>query len=182
MTRQISQRGFTLLEILVASMLMAMLVTILTMVFNSSSIAWSTGKSSVAEMNSVRRTMSASSIAADNALPRADKLGEWGYLVSPWKAGSDRTLRPRGVVKMNGGNDEGSKAARQTWNNKMESDFKTARGVSARDTGKKLWAEVDPGRVNAPDNAKAFVVGVWSWGPDGSPDTEDDICTWPDVE
>ena len=44
MTRRTSESGFTLLEVLVASMLLAMLITILTMVFNSSSIAWSTGK------------------------------------------------------------------------------------------------------------------------------------------
>ena len=43
MNRQVAKNGFTLLEILVASMLMAMLITILTMVFNSSSIAWNTG-------------------------------------------------------------------------------------------------------------------------------------------
>ena len=41
MTRRTSESGFTLLEVLVASMLLAMLITILTMVFNSSSIAWS---------------------------------------------------------------------------------------------------------------------------------------------
>ena len=70
MTRRASESGFTLLEILVASLLLAMLITILTMVFNSSSIAWSTGKASVAEMDKVRNNMSAASQVTDNAMPR----------------------------------------------------------------------------------------------------------------
>ena len=69
MIRRASKSGFTLLEILVASILMAMFITILTMVFNSSSIAWSTGKASVKEMNVLRRGMSLATIEADNAVP-----------------------------------------------------------------------------------------------------------------
>ena len=45
------RNGFTLVEVLVASLLLGMLVVILTMVFNQSSIAWRTGKASVAEMD-----------------------------------------------------------------------------------------------------------------------------------
>ena len=52
------QRGFTLIEVLVASLLLGMLVVILTMVFNQSSIAWRTGKASVAEMDGMRRLLS----------------------------------------------------------------------------------------------------------------------------
>ena len=44
------KKGFTLLEVLVASLLMGMLVTILTMIFNQSSIAWRTGRASVADL------------------------------------------------------------------------------------------------------------------------------------
>ena len=36
------KKGFTILELLVASLLLGMLMTILTMIFNQSSIAWRT--------------------------------------------------------------------------------------------------------------------------------------------
>ena len=52
------RKGFTLLEVMVASLLLAMLVTILTMIFNQSSIAWTTGTASVAGLGDVRRDMS----------------------------------------------------------------------------------------------------------------------------
>ncbi len=36
------------------------------------------------------------------------------------------------------------------------------------------------GNANVSGHAKDYVVGVWSLGPDGEPNTDDDICTWPD--
>ena len=45
------RRGFTILELLVASLLLGMLVTILTMIFNQSSIAWRTGVAGVADLD-----------------------------------------------------------------------------------------------------------------------------------
>ena len=181
MKRRASESGFTLLEILVASMLLAMLITILTMVFNSSSIAWSTGKASVAEMDEIRQKMSAASIAADNAVPRVDanSPSDWGLLVSPWRA--DGSLRRRGIVKMSE-----SKVANQVWGS-MRPDLdiqrgKTGKGEWVRKTGNKLWTTLKPGNVNISGGTKEYVVGVWSLGPDGRPNSGDDISTWPDVQ
>ena len=181
MRRRSSQSGFTLIEILVASMLMAMLITILTMVFNSSSIAWSTGKASVAEMDEIRQKMSAASIAADNAVPRVDanSPSDWGLLVSPWRA--DGSLRRRGIVKMSE-----SKVANQVWGS-MRPDLdiqrgKTGKGEWVRKTGNQLWTTLKPGNVNISGGTKEYVVGVWSLGPDGRPNSGDDISTWPDVQ
>ena len=181
MTRRVSESGFTLLEILVASMLLAMLITILTMVFNSSSIAWSTGKASVAEMDEVRQKMAAASIAADNAMPRVDanSPSTWGLLVGPWK--SDGNLRQRGIVKMSE-----SKVANQIWNlmqpNLDITKGKTGKGEWVRKTGGRLWTTLRPGSVNVSGGTKVYVVGVWSLGPDGRPNSGDDISTWPDAE
>ena len=181
MKRRASESGFTLLEILVASMLLAMLITILTMVFNSSSIAWSTGKASVAEMDEIRQKMSAASIAADNAVPRVDanSPSDWGLLVSPWRA--DGSLRRRGIVKMSE-----SKVANQVWGS-MRPDLdiqrgKTGKGEWVRKTGNQLWTTLKPGNVNISGGTKEYVVGVWSLGPDGRPNSGDDISTWPDAE
>ena len=183
MTRRVSESGFTLLEVLVASILLGMLVTILTMVFNSSSIAWRTGKASVAEMGDVRKNMSGAGLAADNAIPRVDDKNpqEWGCIVSPWK--SDGTMRKRGVERMSS-----SKLAGDAWSSfTLDSNIKSPNndvgpGKWARSTGASLWAELSPGRIGLGGNVASFAVGVMSCGPDGQENTKDDISTWPDVK
>lgn len=175
MTRRVPESGFTLLEVLVASMLLAMLITILTMVFNSSSIAWSTGKASVAEMGEVRRKMSVASLMADNAVPGV-KVGDrssWGYLVGPWDKDGNRRRRAivqnfSDVVK-NGGNvlsPPSIGSGKETW---------------VYD-GENLWATLSPGNVTGSGTVKSYTVGVWSLGPDGKENSGDDISTWPDVD
>jgi len=60
------RRGFTILELLVAALLLGMLVTVLTMIFNQSSIAWRTGVAGVADLDEVRDNMSSLREEADN--------------------------------------------------------------------------------------------------------------------
>ena len=183
MTRRSSESGFTLLEVLVASMLLAMLITILTMVFNSSSIAWSMGKAGVAEMDAIRNNVSAANVVADNAVPRVDLQNPdvWGHLVSPWKANGD--LRRRAIEKMTD-----NQLASRSWSMlQMDSSIKSPVGDSgpgqwARATGRSLWASFAPGSISISGNAKAFIVGVWSLGPDGKENSGDDISTWPDID
>lgn len=175
MTRRNPEGGFTLLEVLVASMLMAMLITILTMVFSSSSIAWSTGKAGVSEMDNVRHDMSDLGRVADNAVPRVDRqdLSKWGYLVGPWKA--DGTLRRRAIEE----NMPGTSLQMSS----MADDFGgSSPGKWNRDTGRRLWASTQPRSVKISGNAKMFIVGVWSLGPDGQENSGDDISTWPDLD
>lgn len=181
MIRRFSKGGFTLLEVLVASMLLAMLITILTMVFNSSSIAWTMGKAGVADMENVRDNLSAADRLADNAVPGVEpsRLQTWGLLVGPWK--SDGTLRQRAIEKMSD-----DSAANTAWG-RLTFDLKSVNAESgvgkwARATGKGLWAQFQPGSITVSSRAKAHIVGVWSYGPDGQPNTGDDISTWPDVD
>ena len=172
MTRRASESGFTLLEILVASMLLAMLITILTMVFNSSSIAWSTGKASVAEMDEVRRKMSAASIAADNAVPgvEVNNRNTWGYLVGPWDSNGKIRKGSRAIQRTGVGDNVLAKpslgSGEDAWMYKNE----------------QLWATLNPGSVRISGKAKSYAVGVWSLGPDGKENTGDDISTWPDAD
>ena len=168
MTRRASESGFTLLEILVASMLLAMLITILTMVFNSSSIAWSTGKATVAEMDDVRLRVSAVSIAADNAVPGIDvnNRDTWGFLVGPWeKTGK---LRRRAIAPKTTGD-----------NYLVKPSLDSGKGSWMYNSGR-LWATLEPGSVRISGKAKSYAVGVWSLGPDGKENSGDDISTWPD--
>ncbi len=176
MTRRDSENGFTLLEVLVASMLMAMLITILTMVFNSSSIAWSTGKAGVAEMDKVRNNMAVAGMVADNAVPGAERGNEqkWGVLVGPWKSNGD--IRHRAIEKFSSENVLVNKASSQ-----MTMPTVQRKGTWVYDSGR-LWTEVNVENFSSPAGAKAYVVGVWSYGPDGTPDSGDDISTWPDMD
>ena len=183
MTRRPSESGFTLLEILVASMLLAMLITILTMVFNSSSIAWSTGKASVAEMDEVRQKTSSAGIVADNVIPRVDvnDVAAWGQLVGPWRQDADGTLRRRTMVKVTE-----NELGKNVWGS-MQPDLdmtegKTGKGEWVRNSSKMLWVFLRPGNIKIAGGTKDYVVGVWSLGPDGKPNSGDDISTWPDSE
>ena len=165
--------GFTLLEVLVASMLMAMLITILTMVFNSSSRAWSTGKAGVAAMDDVRNTMSAAGLAADNAIPGVDvhDKNAWGYLVGPWDAKGNLRKDERTI-----------KTTVMGENFLGKPSLGSNKGPWVYKGKKQLWAEVSPGNISISGKADAFVVGVWSYGPDGKENSGDDICTWPDMD
>ena len=148
------EQGFTLLEVLVASLLLGMLVTILTMVFNQSSVAWRTGTAGVADLDNKRQNIATWHVEADAALPRV--YGTRKYrVVSPWEG--DGTIRRRSVELVDSQNLPGG------------IDFdrpETWRGKSVPGSGKSR-------------RLISFVVGVTSAGPDGEFKTGDDITTWP---
>ncbi len=186
MTGRNAENGFTLLEVLVASMLLGMLITILTMVFNSSSIAWSTGKAGVAEMDVVRNSLSAAAMVADNLVPGVEKdsPNEWGVLVSPWK--SDGTLREsandrRAVEKV-----ANNQLANAIINNGVGGAKMNLPRLTRKDSwlyqSEQLWIDLNNLREMKPSGSRACIVGVWSRGPDGKENTGDDISTWPDVD
>ena len=148
------KKGFTLVEVLVASLLLGMLVVILTMVFNQSSIAWRTGKASIASMNDMRLHYATIQKNADDALPGV--LGTTpGRVISAWK-----------------GNGEISKRAVARWNPKTS--LGSVNPVSSEKASYRC-----SGESFTLGSANAFTVGVWSFGPDGVENTADDISTWP---
>lgn len=84
--------GFTLLELLVASLLLGLLVMTLTSIFQQNSIAWRTGTAGVAKLGQSRQRMAKIQAYAENA------LNEQGLrVVSAWT--TDGALRPRGVSR-----------------------------------------------------------------------------------
>ena len=161
------KNGFTLIEVLVASLLMSMLVVILTMVFNQSSIAWRTGKANVSELDQIRRRIAVVQRQADNLLPGINPMNhsQHGFVASPWKnsqwSGGKNSLRRRAVEVVN--------------------DTKLTLG--SLDQLKDAWQEpnLNLGNIKLGE-LKPYVVGVKSWGPDGQQDTEDDISSWPVLE
>ena len=148
--------GFTLVEVLVASLLLGMLVTILTMVFNQSSIAWRTGKASVAEMDDMRRYYSQIQRHADDALPGVQGTTA-GRIGGAWNGKGE--LQQRAVGKWDASIGISSSAFTPP---SSEKGCLKCQGKSFK-----------MGKINT------YTVGVWSYGPDGKENTEDDISTWP---
>ena len=159
------RRGFTILELLVAALLLGMLVTILTMIFNQSAIAWRTGKAGVADMTDTERQLSRIHAYADNLLPFTG--GDKYCVVSPWDdaiTDDSGQFNVRGIRKAS----------------ELHKNFQQVSGnFQNNDGGNGSWRQTGLGspRMNG---GKSFIVGVRSAGPDREWETEDDISTWPD--
>ena len=62
------RRGFTLIEVLVASLLLGILISMLSTLFSQSSIAWSAGTAMVVDLDSSRREIARYQVDADVTL------------------------------------------------------------------------------------------------------------------
>ena len=165
--------GFTLIEVLVASLLLGMLVSILTMVFNQNAIAWRTGKAGVSQLSDARRKLAFAQRKAENFIPRVEEgsSAKHGLVVSPWDAkkepttsGQSAPLRKRALVEFKEGG-----------------AFSLPSGFSSANFDKTApWAEVNSLKDLRSGSEKTYIVGVLSYGPDGKPDTADDITSWPE--
>ena len=148
----VSRKGFTLLEVMVACLLLGMLVTALTMVFNQSSIAWRTGMAGVVDLYNTRIDLGKKHYNYDNILPGLKTAEDMGYrAVSLWKDGRLRTDR----------------AFDSATESLSYSDAKTGKAQSISS-------------ASAGQSASLFTVGVRSYGPDGRLGTADDITTYPE--
>ena len=146
-------KGFTLIELMVASLLLAMLVVILTSIFNQSAIAWRTGVAGVAELSDTRLQLGQYNDARDELLPGLKQNEDLSWrTVSLWEGENLRTDRAFDTMSL----------GRVSY-----SDAKQARAINV-------------GRAAAGMGRTLVTVGVRSAGPDRRWDTEDDITTWPD--
>jgi prepilin-type N-terminal cleavage/methylation domain-containing protein len=153
------RKGFTLLEIMVASLLLGMLVTALTMMFNQSSIAWRTGTSVVHDLNDVRWAQGAFQEIRDSALPGLKSKNDLSFrTVSLWDESGDNQLRSDRAFD--------------------SIDWSGAPSFSFQDAEKGSSVTVSSSGQNK--KGKLFAVGVRSAGPDRKWDTADDITTWPE--
>ena len=160
------KRGFTLLELMVASLLLAMLVTTLAMIFNQSSIAWRTGVAGVAELGDARCSLGTFREVCDEILPGiGDRNPSTG-------AGDNRNLNYRTVpVFQDGADGLRTRTYEQvTWDKAPSitiGDARTGVGKSVQGAG-------------SGQGSSLFTVGVRSAGPDRKFNTNDDITTWPE--
>ena len=152
------RKGFTILELLVASLLLGMLLSILTMIFNQSSIAWRTGVAGVAQMDDVRSNVGNLRDEADNVFAHGNMTGL--RIISLWDDNGD--LRTRAC------NTEGESGVQVS----------QLSGISASSRQSSMQA-ISVGSSSG-RSRKTYMVGVLSYGPDGEVDTYDDITSWPD--
>lgn len=193
------RKAFTVLELLVASLLLSMLVTILTMIFNQSSIAWTTCLAGESELSGVRVKLSAIHDVADDLLPG---LGQDN--ISVGGNSDNRRLSFRTVSLFRDW--DGTKSGFGNLPNSAHRENSNCRGraydwfatgqiggfLSLDDllgSPSSFFAAkvVNPGAGGAKGAisgggvaAEMYVVGVRSWGPDGKPDTPDDITSYPE--
>ncbi len=151
------KRAFTILELLVASLLLGMLVTILTMLFNQSSIAWRTGVAGVADLDDVRTNIADLRDDADNAYVWNNNVQR---LVGLWD--DNGTLRKRAWDVEGEGSVKGTVISLK--DDSKLSDIKTV-AVGSGDSGSSI---------------KTYSVNVKSAGPNREFNDYDDIWSFPD--
>lgn len=158
------KRGFTILELLVASLLLGMLVTVLTMLFNQSSISWRTGVAGVADLDQVRNNIAAVRDEADNAYIWNNRVHR---LVGVWD--DDGELRTR------------------AWDVDTEegvgpnADFLSAKGGGLRDDTKLSdFKVISVGSGSSGRSFKTYTINVKSAGPNKRFNDYDDIWSYPD--
>lgn len=158
------RRGFTILELLVASLLLGMLVTVLTMLFNQSSISWRTGVAGVADLDQVRNNIAAVRDESDNAYIWNDKVQR---LVGIWDDEGEIRTRAWDVVE------EGNVGP--------NADFLKAKGGGLRDDTKLSdFKVISVGSGSSGRSFKTYTINVKSAGPNKRFNDYDDIWSYPD--
>ena len=151
---------------MVASLLLGMLVTILTMVFNQSSIAWRTGTAGVQDMDDIRDNIAELRDEADNAFIWNNQIYRH---VGLWD--KDGNLRDR-ACDAPGSQTQGEQGTRALI---LRSKLAVSGTVTPND-----FRPVNVGQTGRTGSAKTYTVNVKSAGPDKVFDTYDDVWSWPD--
>ena len=139
-------------------------MTILTMIFNQSSIAWRTGIAGTVDMDEVRENIAEIREEADNAFVWGKTLYR---ITSVW--GKDGNLRKRGCDAPGSGTDESESHAEY-----LRSRISNLSNLKPRDMSPQ---SVGNGSAKS---TKTYTVNVMSAGPNRKFNDYDDIWSWPD--
>ena len=172
------KRAFTLIEIMVATMLLAMLVTILTMIFNQSSIAWSTGVASVTALGDTRQQMSVCARESENVI-LSDAGDRVLGVTSVWDFwdGNNWTKPQSGQAVMK------REAFRTLKGEDAFEQFFRNQNVASGDVKDPLVDKIVDITGGGSAKRDSYLVGVHSYGPDGKTGADnswDDISTMPE--
>ncbi len=158
------RRAFTILELLVASLLLGMLVSILTMLFNQSSISWRTGVAGVADLDLVRNNIAEVREEADNAYIWNDKVHR---IVGLWD--DNGALRSRAWdVDAEEGKAPGA-------------DILSSRGGNLRNDA--TLSDIDNVAIGSGASGRSmrtYTINVKSAGPNKAFNDYDDVWSYPD--
>jgi len=161
------RKGFTIIELLVASLLLGMLVTILTMVFNQSSIAWRLGVADIGKVSDICDNVSELRDEADNAFIWNDQVYRMTGL---WDKNGN--LRDRAC-------DAPSSQVQSEDGGKLRANILRQR-LNASNTKPNDFRPINVGQTRNMDPTKTYFVNVMSAGPDKVFDTYDDVWSFPD--
>lgn len=166
------KKGFTIIELLVASALLGMLVTILTMIFNQSSIAWRIGMAGVSDLGDVRYTMGSLCEISDNAFVYGSQKGQ---IVGLWDLDGNLHKRACMSTSVNDNSGKGDSEAK----NAMDWFFsKTSLSQSTKPENK--LSEVGVGSGDSGGSFDAYSVNVMSGGPANDVNDWQAIWSYPD--
>lgn len=174
------KRGFTILELLVASLLLGMLVTVLTMIFNQSSVAWRTGLAGLMDMDLARDNIAVIRDEADGLYVWQNKLHR---TVSVWdekNATGDRPkLKERALAFYDGGQNYVAEYERAQFLG-LYGQASQVRSILTAD--KPEVSRLEPFNVgmSQAEGKDNWIVNVKSAGPNGKLDDYDDIWSNPD--
>lgn len=161
------KKAFTILELLVASLLLGMLMTILTMIFNQSSIAWRTGVAGVADLDDVRNNIAEVREEADNAYIWNNEVHR---LLGLWD--------DNGQLRTRAWDAPGSAEAAK---DNATAAFLQARGGGFRDDSKpEDFKIISVGSGASGTSIKTYTINVKSAGPNRQFGDWDDIWSFPD--
>lgn len=162
------KKGFTIIELLVASLLLGMLMTILTMVFNQSSISWRTGMAGLVNMGEIRENFAEVREEADNAFVSNGKLHR---ITGLWNRNGDLRDRACDAVGSDdvADNQAGLLIAKVGLSDNWSNYKPSTHNLSSYSLGS----------GNA-QSAYNYTVNVKSAGPNREYDDWDDIWSFPD--
>ncbi|MBQ5531442.1 MAG: type II secretion system protein [Kiritimatiellae bacterium] len=157
------KKGFTILEMLVASLLLGMLTAILTMMMNQSSITWRIGTAGVADLDEAREGLAEIRDEADN--------------IYVWNGSMQRLT---GLWNVETGN-----LRTRAWNVGSESSVSLGKLANAglNDNSKPddlSLVQAGSGDSGSGRRIKSYTVNVMSAGPNGIYEDNDDIWSFPD--
>ncbi len=159
------RRGFTILELLVATLLLGMMATILTMIFNQSSISWRIGIAHVSDMNGVRNNMAELHEEADNAFVADSEIHR---ILGVWD--SSGKLRTRACDAPNA----------QDLQDRDHSLLLKARANGLRTRNLNQIQPIPMGQSDTPTSFNNYTVNVKSGGPANDLNDWQAIWSFPD--
>lgn len=162
------RRGFTILELLVATLLLGVIVTILTMIFNQSSSSWRIGIASVSDMDNIRDNMAELHEESDNAFVYD---GEFRRILGLWDDKGNLRDRACDAPGSDGESEDGGRFRANLLNNMVS---------RKNDLQLRNLQPIAVGNAGSSSSFRSYTVNVMSGGVNNDLDDWQAIWSFPD--